>query len=292
MCRSTRPPTASTDEVEPRARAAIRSRARARRSCAALGVPAAERIARIETRREREIDAALAAARRGALARAGRGLSTDVQDTGAGGGTEVALMTYAAGRAAGAGRGDARRRARGRAGRGRRARRHLRPVPGLQQEFGAAARHRHADLGGDHHGRRRRHGADRPATGGRDARRRFRAVRASTRSSTRRRRTATCSAARAACRWWRACRSASGARRPRSTRSRSRPGSRTCRAWSSSRRRRRRTTTRCSHAAIACDDPVIYMEHKELWGSDGEVDARSAPRRAQARAACAGRDAI
>ena len=25
------------------------------------------------------------------------------------------------------------------------------------------------------------------------------------------------------------------------------------------------------HAAIACDDPVIYMEHKELWGARGEV---------------------
>ena len=29
-------------------------------------------------------------------------------------------------------------------------------------------------------------------------------------------------------------------------------------------------------AAIACDDPVIYMEHKELWGAEGEVDAGSA----------------
>jgi pyruvate dehydrogenase E1 component beta subunit len=26
-------------------------------------------------------------------------------------------------------------------------------------------------------------------------------------------------------------------------------------------------------AAIACGDPVIYMEHKELWGLEGEVDA-------------------
>ncbi len=25
------------------------------------------------------------------------------------------------------------------------------------------------------------------------------------------------------------------------------------------------------HAAIECDDPVIYMEHKELWGLSGEV---------------------
>jgi pyruvate dehydrogenase E1 component beta subunit len=27
------------------------------------------------------------------------------------------------------------------------------------------------------------------------------------------------------------------------------------------------------HAAIACGDPVIYMEHKELWGTEGEVPA-------------------
>ncbi len=27
------------------------------------------------------------------------------------------------------------------------------------------------------------------------------------------------------------------------------------------------------HAAIACGDPVIYMEHKELWGLEGEVPA-------------------
>ena len=29
-------------------------------------------------------------------------------------------------------------------------------------------------------------------------------------------------------------------------------------------------------AAIACGDPVIYMEHKELWGVEGEVDTGSA----------------
>ncbi len=26
-------------------------------------------------------------------------------------------------------------------------------------------------------------------------------------------------------------------------------------------------------AAIGCDDPVVYLEHKELWGETGEVDA-------------------
>ena len=69
----------------------------------------------------------------------------------------------------------------------------------------------------------------------------------------------------------RACRSASGAARPRSTRRASKRGSRTCRAWWSCARPRRRTTIRCSRASIDCGDPVIYMEHKELWGLQGEV---------------------
>ncbi len=30
-------------------------------------------------------------------------------------------------------------------------------------------------------------------------------------------------------------------------------------------------------AAIACDDPVVYMEHKNLWGLEGEVDEGAAP---------------
>ena len=44
------------------------------------------------------------------------------------------------------------------------------------------------------------------------------------------------------------------------------PGSRTCRAWWWCARPRRRTTTALLRAALACGDPVVYMEHKELWG--------------------------
>ena len=43
-------------------------------------------------------------------------------------------------------------------------------------------------------------------------------------------------------------------------------------------------------AAIECDDPVIYMEHKELWGFEGEVAARAAIPLGKARIARAGGD--
>jgi len=43
-------------------------------------------------------------------------------------------------------------------------------------------------------------------------------------------------------------------------------------------------------AAIACGDPVIYMEHKELWGLQGEVDAQPAVALGKAHLARAGTD--
>jgi len=43
-------------------------------------------------------------------------------------------------------------------------------------------------------------------------------------------------------------------------------------------------------AAIACGDPVIYMEHKELWGLEGEVPPRHAAALGKARLARAGTD--
>ncbi len=43
-------------------------------------------------------------------------------------------------------------------------------------------------------------------------------------------------------------------------------------------------------AAIVSDDPVIYMEHKELWGLEGEVPAQPVARLGQARTARAGND--
>ena len=43
-------------------------------------------------------------------------------------------------------------------------------------------------------------------------------------------------------------------------------------------------------AAIACGDPVIYMEHKELWGLEGEVPPRYAAALGKARVARPGTD--
>ncbi len=174
-------------------------------------------------------------------------------------------------RAGGAAR-DGSRPARGGDRRGRRPRRHLRPVQGPAAALRRRARDRHADQRGGDHGRRRRHGA------GRACARWSRCGWSTSRSaawtnwSTRPPRTASCSAARAACRWSRACRAASGTPRRRSIRSRSRPGSRTCRGWWWSARRRRRTTIGLLRAAMQCGDPVVYIEHKALWGLRGPVD--------------------
>ena len=43
-------------------------------------------------------------------------------------------------------------------------------------------------------------------------------------------------------------------------------------------------------AALACGDPVIYMEHKELWGLEDEVDERRPASLGQARILRAGGD--
>ncbi|MBL8839043.1 MAG: alpha-ketoacid dehydrogenase subunit beta [Alphaproteobacteria bacterium] len=43
-------------------------------------------------------------------------------------------------------------------------------------------------------------------------------------------------------------------------------------------------------AALATDDPVVYMEHKDLWGLEGELDAAPVPL-GKARIARPGRDA-
>ena len=43
-------------------------------------------------------------------------------------------------------------------------------------------------------------------------------------------------------------------------------------------------------AALACGDPVVYLEHKELWGLEGEVDTAASLPLGRARIARAGRD--
>ena len=43
-------------------------------------------------------------------------------------------------------------------------------------------------------------------------------------------------------------------------------------------------------AALACGDPVAYLEHKELWGMEGEVDTGAPVPLGRARIARAGRD--
>ena len=44
------------------------------------------------------------------------------------------------------------------------------------------------------------------------------------------------------------------------------------------------------HAAIACDDPVVYLEHKDIWAMEGEVDAAEAYTFGKARRSHAGDD--
>lgn len=44
------------------------------------------------------------------------------------------------------------------------------------------------------------------------------------------------------------------------------------------------------HAALACGDPVVYMEHKELWGLPGAVTPGQSVPLGQARTVCEGGD--
>ena len=245
-----------------RARARIRSAdARARASCVARGV-AADDIDAIDAAAKAEIDAAHGAGRSRALARSGDRVHRRPEH----GRRPMALMNYSQAAATAlseAMHADPQRR---RARRGPRPRRHLRAVPRAAAGVRRRPRHRHADLGGDDHGRRGRHGARGPAARwSRCASSTSRCARW-TNSSTRRRRTASCSAARAACRWscgmpiglW----TASAAQHSQSLE-----------AW-------------FAHipglvvvapaapddnygllaSALASGDPVVYMEHKELWG--------------------------
>ena len=43
-------------------------------------------------------------------------------------------------------------------------------------------------------------------------------------------------------------------------------------------------------AALACGDPVVYLEHKELWGVQGEVDVEQRIELGRARIARSGSD--
>jgi pyruvate dehydrogenase E1 component beta subunit len=43
-------------------------------------------------------------------------------------------------------------------------------------------------------------------------------------------------------------------------------------------------------AAIACDDPVVYLEHKELWGETAEIDPAARVEMGRARVCRPGRD--
>jgi pyruvate dehydrogenase E1 component beta subunit len=43
-------------------------------------------------------------------------------------------------------------------------------------------------------------------------------------------------------------------------------------------------------AAIECDDPVVYLEHKELWGETAEVDPAARVEMGRARVCRSGRD--
>ena len=146
---------------------------------------------------------------------------------------------------------------------------------GLAATLRRGASDRHADLRGHHHGRRRRHGAGGPQAGGRDARRRLRAVRDGRDRQP-------------------------GGEEPLHVR---RPGPvplvlrMPIGIWAASAAQHSQSfeswfahvpglvvvcprTPQDNHdllrAALDSGDPVVYMEHKELWGQRGEVDPLAA----------------
>ena len=163
--------------LAPGGRGRGRARARADRAPRAGLVEArrcrGESLAAISAQAAEEIEAAREAARSAPWPEPVRAFN-DVQDTGAVAWRAVTLLeaTRLAVRA-----GDAARPARLGARRGRRPRRPLGPVQGLSGGVRAGARRLHADLGGDHHGRRARRRAGRHAPDHRDAHLRFRDVR-------------------------------------------------------------------------------------------------------------------
>ena len=200
------------------------------------------------------------------------------------------MLTYAEASRAGDRRGDAARRHRVGGRRGPRPRRRVRPVQGPRRGVRAGAHRRRADLGGLHHGRRRRrrhdgHAADRRAQLLRLRALRHRRARQPGRQGPLHVRRPGPRAARGA----RADRHVALLRRPALAIAR---GLVHAHPWP----RGGRPATPADNkgllkAAIRCDDPVVYLEHKNLWALEGEVpDGDHLVEIGKARVARAGKD--